>query len=87
MKKAFETPYAVAKLIAETPCREGVLSSDVRAANPEHPESGRKRMREMAIRFRDLTGQVPYSYDHNRFFPTGPFKKYCRQEMKRYELN
>jgi len=87
MKKIFETPHAVAKLIAETPCSEGVLTSKVRAANPKHPESGRKRMREMAKRFTLLTHQVPYRYEDNRFFPTGPFKKYCRAEMKRYELN
>jgi hypothetical protein len=87
MKKAFETPYLVAELISETPCREGVLTSKVRAANPKHPESGRKRLREIARRFRLMTGQVPYHYEDNRFFPTGPFKKFCRAEMKRYEMN
>lgn len=88
MKKAFETPYLVAELISETPCRDGVLTSKVRAANPKHPESGRKRLREMAKRFIKLNpNQVPYFYDHNRFFPTGPFKKFCRAEMKRYEQN
>lgn len=87
MKKIYETPHAVAKLIAETPYREGVLTSEVRAANPNHPESGRKRMREMARRFIKLTGRVPYHYEDSRFFPTGPFKRYCRAEMKRYELN
>ena len=88
MKKAFETPYAVAELIAETPCRMGVRSCDIRAANPAHPESGRKRMREIAKRFYiENPGKTAYFYDHNRFYPTGPFKKYCRAEMKRYELN
>jgi len=87
MKEIFETPHAVAKLIAETPCREGVLTSRVRRANPKHPESGRKRLREMAKRFRLLTGRIPYHYDHNRFHPTMEFKRYCRQELKRYELN
>lgn len=87
MKKMYETPHAVAKLISETPCREGVLTGKVRAANPKHPESGRKRLREMAIRFRLLTGRVPYHYDNSRFYPTGLFKKYCREEVRRYELN
>lgn len=87
MKKIYETPHAVAKLISETPCSEGVLTGKVRAANHEHPESGRKRLREIARRFRLMTGQVPYHYEDNRFFPTGPFKKFCRAEMKRYEMN
>jgi len=87
MKEIFETPHAVAKLIAETPCREGVLTSRVRRANPKHPESGRKRLREMAKRFRLLTGHQPYHVENNRFYPKAEFKRYCRQELKRYELN
>ena len=86
-KDRFATPKAVCELIADTPCREGVPTGRVRSANPAHPESGRKRLREIAVRFRDLTGRTPYYYDHNRFYPTGPFRAYCRREAKKYELN
>ena len=86
MKQSFLTPYLVAQLIAETPCREGVLSGRVRAANPAHPESGRKRLREIKDRFREANPcKVAYYCRENRFYPTGDFKRYCRAEMRRYE--
>lgn len=87
MKEAFKTPYLVAELIAMTPCRDGIPTGVVRSANPRHPESGRKRLREMARRFTLLSGLQAYHYDHGKFYPTAAFKRFCRSEMKRYENN
>jgi hypothetical protein len=88
MERKRSTPVEVARVIAETPCREGVLSRVVRSANPEHPESGRKRLRDtLAKRYKLLHGKAPYHYDNGRFYPTGPFKRYCRQIVRDYENN
>jgi hypothetical protein len=85
VREAFWTPWCVANLISQTPCRDGIESSRIRAANWKHPESGRKRLREMAKRYRALFHKDAYHYDHNRFYPTLSFKQFCKREMRRYE--
>jgi hypothetical protein len=91
MKDKLSTPVEVARVMADTSCREGVLSKVVRSANPEHPESGRKRLRDtLAPKFRIFQGSSyppAYHYDHGRFYPTGPFKRFCRRVVRDYEKN
>jgi hypothetical protein len=60
----------------------------VRAANPAHPESGRKRYREIHADYRKEHGGLRgYSVKDGRFYPTADFKAFCRRKARSYELN
>lgn len=74
----------VAKLISETPCKTGVANWRIAIADPEHQMSGTQRLRELAKRF--LLSNVyhisAYYYDHNRYYPTAPFKRFCAKFVR-----
>lgn len=83
--KKMSTILCVAELIAKTPCKTGVANHEVAAADPAHKLSGLQRLRELAKRFNlsDLFDYfAPYEYDHNRYYPTAAFKRFCARFAK-----
>jgi hypothetical protein len=77
------TILCVARVISLTPCKFGVANHVVAAADPEHKLSGLQRLRELSKRCSLTTGIVwPYHYDHNRYYPTVPFKRFCKSFIK-----
>jgi hypothetical protein len=87
--KKMSTILCVANLIAETPCRVGVANHVIAGADPNHGLSGTQRLRELAKRFKfsdewsfDMKHYFAYQYDHNRYYPTAAFKRFCKRFIK-----
>jgi hypothetical protein len=69
------TMSKVAKLITETPCRQGVTNKQLARVNTL---SSMRRVRELAQKFERTSTGPAYEIVGKVFYPKGNFKKFCR---------